>query len=139
MFRKILLPLDLSDRHERAVDIAAGLAAPTGAEVVLLHVVQLIHGLAPDDEPQFYRRLEKKADEALARCVDRLEMKGTPARAVVLIGDRVPEVLRFAKESGVDLIILTSHAVDPTRPGAEWGTLSYLIGITAQCPVLLVK
>jgi nucleotide-binding universal stress UspA family protein len=102
-------------------------------------VVQVARGPSPEDEPQFYRRLERKADEALARHLDRLKTKGPPARAAVLLCDRVPEVLRLARESGVDLIVLTSHAVDPAQPGAEWGTLSYLIGIAAQCPVLLVK
>ena len=49
------------------------------------------------------------------------------------------KISRFADAQGVDLIALASHAVDPTKAGRGWGTLSYKIGMLAECPVLLVK
>jgi hypothetical protein len=42
-------------------------------------------------------------------------------------------------ESGVELIVLSSHRVDLQNPGAGWGTMSYKVGILSQCPVLIVK
>jgi hypothetical protein len=39
----------------------------------------------------------------------------------------------------VDLIVLTSHPLEPDRPGGGWGTISYQVAVFADCPVLLVK
>jgi nucleotide-binding universal stress UspA family protein len=63
MFQRILLPVDLSDRHEAALKAAAELARGSGAEVVLLHVIELIPGLSIEGEKPFYARLEWKARE----------------------------------------------------------------------------
>lgn len=38
MFEKILVPVDGSKRSERAINIAVGLAAIHGAELLMLHV-----------------------------------------------------------------------------------------------------
>jgi hypothetical protein len=46
MFKKILLPIDLTDRHGRVLVVAAELATQSGGEVILLHVIETIAGLA---------------------------------------------------------------------------------------------
>jgi len=45
MFQKILVPLDMTFKHRRAIDTAAELARQSGGEVVLLHVIELLHGM----------------------------------------------------------------------------------------------
>jgi nucleotide-binding universal stress UspA family protein len=139
MFQKVLVPVDLTDRHQPALEIAAKLVAPAGGEVLLLHVVEVLQGLPREEEPSFYQRLERKAGIHLNRLLGHLKDRQVTGRAVVLFGERVPEALRYAEQEGVGLIVLTSHPVDPSKPGAGWGTMSYLIGIAARCPVLLVK
>ncbi len=62
-----------------------------------------------------------------------------PASAEVLYGNRVNEILRFAAEKKVDLIVMGSHRLALRHPGENWGTISYKIGILSRCPVLLVK
>ena len=52
---------------------------------------------------------------------------------------RAEAVVQFAAAHDVDLIVLPSHRVDPSLANRDWGTISYKIGILAQCPVLLVK
>ena len=52
---------------------------------------------------------------------------------------RQPEILRYAAQEKVDLVVLTSHRIDPANPEARWGTLSHKVGLLAPCPVLLVK
>jgi universal stress protein A len=44
-----------------------------------------------------------------------------------------------AKARRADLIVLASHPVNPAMLGRDWGTISYKVGILAQCAVLLVK
>jgi nucleotide-binding universal stress UspA family protein len=139
MFRNILIPVDLTDRHGPALTIAGQLAAQSGGTVTVLHVIELLHGLGREDEPAFYDRLERKARGHIDRLAETLRAKQVTAQADLLYGERGREVLRYAQEHATDLIVLTSHPVDPTQPGMGWNTLSYFIGVAARCPVLLVK
>jgi nucleotide-binding universal stress UspA family protein len=139
MFRTILIPVDLSDRHGAALEAAAQLAGAQGAEVTLLHVVELLHGSSREEDAAFYDRLEQKARGRLAALLARLRDRGVAARSHILFGSPVSSILRFAQTEGADLIVLSSHTIDPTRPDAGFGTMSYLLGIAARCPVLLVK
>jgi nucleotide-binding universal stress UspA family protein len=139
MFKKILLPVDVSDRHGQALDAAADLAGPGGGEITLLHVIEVIAGLTMEEEKDFYRRLEKTARAKLAQLGDRLKPRNVAWRAEVLYGNRGAEVVRHARETGTDLIVLTAPRFDPQHPDASWGSLSYAVGMLAPCPVLLVK
>jgi nucleotide-binding universal stress UspA family protein len=138
MFKKILLPLDLSDRHRRAVDIAAGLAKQSGGEVVLLHVIEMIPGVPLEEEKAFYGRLDKVARthlEGVARC---LSERRVPCQSKVLYGHRAREVVDQADALDADLIVLTAPQIDAGNP-TGWGSLSWKIGVLCRCPVLLVK
>lgn len=139
MFQKILLPVDLSDRHGRAVESAARLAAQNSGEVILLHVIELIPGLPMEDEKAFYGRLEKLAASHLEKISRLLKQKSARCRHEILFGNRGSETVRYAREHGIDLIIVTSPRVDPEHIATGWGSLSYKIGLAATCPVLLVK
>ena len=139
MFKRILLPIDLSDKHHQAVEIAANLAGPNGGEVVLIHVVELIAGIPIEEERAFYQRLEKTAKSHLERLGDRLKQSNVAWRAKVFIGHRVPEIIRHAEEMKADLIVLTSPPLDPNNLLAGMGSMSYKIGLFSPCPVLLVK
>jgi nucleotide-binding universal stress UspA family protein len=139
MFKKLLLPLDLTDRHEHALQIAADLARASGGEVTLLHAIELIQGLSRDEEPTFYDRLERVATAHLQRWGTRLAENEVPVRGEVIFGDRLREVVQYASHTGTDLIILTSERLDPENPASGLGSLSYRIGLFCNCPVLLVK
>jgi nucleotide-binding universal stress UspA family protein len=138
MFKKILLPLDLSDRHRRAVDIAVGLAKQSGGEVVLLHVIEVIPGLPMDEEKAFYGRLEKMARTHLEGVARRLSQHGVPWESKVTYGHRAREVADQADALATDLIVLTAPQIDAGNPSG-WGSLSWKIGVLCRCPVLLVK
>jgi nucleotide-binding universal stress UspA family protein len=139
MFAKILVPVDLTDTHQQAIEIAAQLASESGGQVTLLHVVEVIPGLWVDEERDFYDRLETAARDHLARLGRTLEERNLTRREEIIFGSRAEEIVRYAMEAGVDLIVLKSHRIDLKNPGAGWGTLSYKISILSQCPVLLVK
>ncbi|HSF29263.1 MAG TPA: universal stress protein [Candidatus Tectomicrobia bacterium] len=139
MFAKILVPVDLTDTHQQAIEIAAQLAGESGGQVILLHVVEVIPGLWVDEERDFFDRLEAAARDHLVRLGRQLEERSIPRREEIIFGNRAEEIVRYAMEAGVDLIVLKSHRIDLKNPGAGWGTLSYKISILSQCPVLLVK
>ena len=139
MFQRILLPLDMTFKHRRALDMAAELARQTSGEVVLLHVIELLQGMPRSEEPEFYDRLETAATEHLEKHLIGLKEHGVPCRKEIVFGVRATEVVRFARSMRADLIILTAPRIDPDHPEEGWGSLSFKLGIFASCPVLLVK
>jgi universal stress protein A len=139
VFRKILLPLDLTDKHSKTLEIAANLAQQSGGEITLVHVIELIPDLPREEQPDFYEHLEQEARKHLQEMARRLEERRIPWHIVILYGNRADEIITYATESGMDLIVLSSHKIDLDKPPAGWATISYKIGILAQCPVLLVK
>jgi nucleotide-binding universal stress UspA family protein len=139
MFRKILLPLDLTRKHQKALETAAELAERSGGEVTLVHVIELIHGLAVEEEKDFYDRLERAAREHLEEHAGLLAGRQVRHRQEVFFGNRGLEILRYAREAGADLMVLTAPAVEPGKPDVGLGSLSFKVGVFAPCPVLLVR
>ena len=90
------------------------------------------------DRPLAYR-IEQAARDHLAKLGRYFEELLVRRREEVIFGDRAHEIVRYATETGVELIVLSSHRIDLGNPSAGWGTVSYKVGILSQCPVLLVK
>ncbi len=139
MFRHILVPTDLTDRTVKALDVAIDIAAGDDAHVTLLHVIETIAGAEFEEFSSFYQKLEKRARERLSDIVARSRRTRGPVDVAIVYGRRAEEVLRFASSEAIDLIVLSSHPVDPSQPYQGLGTMSYKLGILAPCAVLLVK
>lgn len=138
MFKHILVPMDLSDRHQQALEVAARLARESHGEVTLLHVIEIIPGAWPQ-EHDFYKRIAEIAHNHLTSLGRTLEAGQVLGRKEIVYGHRAHEIVCYALEAGIDLIVLTSRRIDPNDPNAGWGPVSHQVGILAQCPVLLVK
>ena len=139
MYRKILLPLDLADDHQKVIDIAAEFARQAEGEVLLLHVVQTIPGLSIDAERDFYGQLEATSQEFLTKLSNRFTEQGIRTRMRVLNGNRGEQVLDYATDNQVDLIIMRSPRINPSTARSGVGSLSWKIGLLAPCDVLLVR
>jgi nucleotide-binding universal stress UspA family protein len=107
--------------------------------VILLHIIEVIPGLSLEDEKPFYGRLEKLATAHLEKLSRLFKPKHVRCRHEILLGNRGSEIIRYARENAVDLIIVTSPHLDPEHVATGWGSLSYKISLVATCPVLLVK
>jgi len=139
VFGRILVPIDLSDRNARTLNLALGLSRAAGASVTLFHVVQQVPGLAAGEMRSFYDRLLAVSREKLGRAAKAFAAKGIAVRCEVCVGDPAREIVSAAGRRRADLIVMGSHRVDLNRRGAGWGTTSYKVGILCRCPVLLVK
>ena len=138
-FRHILVPTDLTDRTERALQLAGQLASRDGGRVTLLHVIQTIEGLSLEEVKPFYERIERRARKGMEALTRRAGEDGPAPARVIVRGRRAEEIVKYAAANDVDLIVLASHRVNPSLVDRDWGTISYKVGILAQCPVLLVK
>jgi universal stress protein A len=138
-FRHILVPTDLTSRTDKSLQLAGQLASRAGGRLTLIHVIETIQGLTPQEVRSFYDRLERKAGQAM-EALTRRAPQDVPAPSRVLVrGRRAEEIVKYAEAHEVDLILLASHRVNPSLADRDWGTISYKVGILAQCPVLLVK
>jgi nucleotide-binding universal stress UspA family protein len=138
MFKKILVPLDLTNKHGPALSLAAEFAQQSRGNVVLLHVIEVIPGLSRDEESDFYNRLERSARKHLEQLARTLADDKIPFQIEITYGNRAREIAHYAAETRADLIVLTAPRLEPDNPSG-WGSMSYKVGILAHCPVLLVK
>lgn len=121
-YRKILVPLDGSKRAEWAIKVAAGMAADTPAEVILLQVVVLPEMLGRKaltrEDTALHERLadrNRSAAETYLREMRREHAANQPVRTRIETSANVARtILDVAAEEDVDLIILAAHPPDET-------------------------
>jgi nucleotide-binding universal stress UspA family protein len=143
--RSILAPTDFSQHAQGAVRYACGLAERLGATLHLLHVLpDVIVPVGPDPSlvtsvpPEYYTETEGQSREALGRVVQ--PDWPQPAGVVVEVrwGDPVDAVAAYARDRGVDLLVLSTHG----RTGlshALMGSVAERILREAPCPVLTIR
>ena len=138
-FTHILVPLDFTPKNAAAIDIARRLAAQAGARVTLLHVIETIEHATGKEIDEFYRSLERRAEKELREAQRPLTAKSISVTTEIVYGRRGVEIVRYATERGVDLVVMSSHVIDAKEPQKSWATLSYQVATFCPCPVLLVK
>ena len=139
MFTNILVPLDFTEGSRCAVNVAADLARQHEAAITLIHVIETIDDADFMEIKDFYGKLEKKAMDTMDNIMAPLVESGLTVKQKIVFGNRAAQILQFATERKIDLIVLSSHKINPAEPAKGWGTISHKVGLLSQCPVLLVK
>jgi nucleotide-binding universal stress UspA family protein len=142
MYKKILVPLDGSELAITALDEAEKLAKTFDAEIILFQVVPFmpIYGSPELVTPLIVDEKQKEATEKyLANLGEELKKKGLKVAAMARTGQQVAiEIIDFAKEAGVDLIIMCTHG----RSGiSRWvmGSVALKVLTRAETPILLIR
>ncbi|MCL2707118.1 MAG: universal stress protein [Dehalococcoidia bacterium] len=134
MFKKMLVPLDVSELSEITFNYVRELAGRfVGLEVILLHVCRekstlSLHGAY----------VENTAGKISAEARKALGNVDVNVRGVILKGNPTDEILRYASSNGVDLILMATHG----RSGiSRWamGSVAYKVLCLSEVPVLLVR
>ena len=142
MYKKILVPLDGSPLAEKALDHAVKLAKLFDSEIILFQVVHFmpIYGSPELVAPLIVDEKQKEyAEKYLTRLTREIEAKNLKVRSVVKTGQQVAvEIIDFAKESGVDLIMMCTRG----RSGiSRWvlGSTAHKVLVRAESPILLLR
>lgn len=142
LIERILFPTDFSEPAKEAQHHAMALAERFDAELHLLHVVAPImpypDASAPWVMPEAEVNLQiDAAEKRLAREVDALWAAAHPTKYATITGFAVDEILKYAEENSIDLIVVGTHG--------HTGLSRFLIGSVAEkvvrlakCPVLTV-
>ncbi len=138
-FRNILVPVDLSERSESAIETALGFAAAGDGVVRLLHVVQTMPELESPEDVDFCRELYDKSIARLVEWQKQYERLQGELQCEVIYGDRSAEIMMYAEEKECDLVVMTTHQLDPDEIGKGLGTISHRVALFCRCPVLLLR
>ena len=139
MFKDILVPTNFAAENKGSLDIAVGIAQLSGGNIYVLHVIKTIPNTAFEEFEDFYRKLEKQAQRNMTTLLNPYQDSPVIIESAIIYGGRVREILRFAEDHHIDLIVMTSHKIDPDKPAQGWGTISHKVGVLANCPIMLVK
>lgn len=137
--KSILVPVDFPKSSEKVLFYAAGFAEQFGAKITLLHVLEpMLYVCEFDCIPADDVNLDKRAKDRLELLASRTVMPGLISKSFVRRGAPFNEISTFARELGIDLIIVSTHGYT--------GLQHILLGSTAErvvrhapCPVLLVR
>lgn len=117
-YRRILVPLDGSQRAQWALGLAVPIAAAHNATLVLAHVVPLSqsartprHDSQRDDIVRKLAQLDKDAaQDYLEEMRDRLSHHDFPLESRVLVSSRVAHSIeRMAEQEDADLMVVSAH------------------------------
>jgi nucleotide-binding universal stress UspA family protein len=139
MFKHILVPTDLTEKSLKALSVAVGMAERGESRITLLHVIETIEDSESGEFSDFYERLARRARKRMEQMLGPYEGEEVIVENEILYGKRLAEIIRFSRDREIDLIVVSSHRIEPGDLNIGWGTISYKVSILSQCPVLLVK
>jgi len=148
MVTKILVPTDGSKTSRRAVTYAAGLAKQTGASIILLSVIdkstfirQSIPSRAtPTNIAEPLEDYLKQASQAhLENAEQSCRKSGVQSKSVIRSGHPVEEIIKAAKKSGADLIVMGSHGRSALKATLLGSVAFGVIHKDTKIPVLVVR
>ncbi len=108
--KRVLLPIDGSDRSRRTVRMLKALYSPGDVKVILATVVAREERL----ESEYIRKRWKDASEEIFSSV-LPQLEGFDVETVLLEGSPGAEIVRYAQEQAVDQIIMTRSSRGPLR------------------------
>ncbi|MGE0040541.1 MAG: universal stress protein [Vicinamibacterales bacterium] len=141
--KTVLVPTDFSDTSEVALRYGKALAEKFDAALHLVHIVQ-----EPFSQPwaveaygfslaslqeQWQQDAARRLDEALPAA----ERPALHATVATILGHPVVEILRYAEEQKIDLIVMGTHGRGPLGH-VVMGSVAERVVRKAACPVLTV-
>jgi nucleotide-binding universal stress UspA family protein len=141
--QRILLPTDFSKYSAVATEYACELATRFGAELHLLHSLEVHLSSTPVfgmglDLPKYIHESRAASEKALADVVDPKSSAGRTLILSIVEGSPKVEIIRYARTHNIDLIVLATHG----RTGLAhviMGSVAETVVRTAPCPVLTVR
>ncbi len=144
--KNILCPTDFSDPSYEALKVADELAAHFGATLHITNVVPLVPIVeapigvesAGFNVASYQQELEGQAQKSLKNLTEQKISRGVTAVTEVLIGNASGEVMRYASEKGIDMIVIATHGLSGWRRFISGSTTEQIVR-QASCPVLTIR
>jgi nucleotide-binding universal stress UspA family protein len=137
MFDNILLAIDRSQHSNKAVEKAIELAKMTDGEVSVFHVREVLGGRAGPVDLDLGEEEDNIAEDT-ARRLQELGVKATGARVTAYYGDTAALIVKAARDSGADVIVMGSRGHSEI-PSLLLGSVAHKVTHLATGPVLIVR
>jgi len=140
-WRKICCAVDFSETSRLAVREAAELAGHSGGALVLVHVPE---GPTPSAAtivapPELFESMATEEAQKLEAVRREAEAAaGVKVEARMLQGNPAEEIVRYARLSGADLVVIGTHGRRGLRR-MVLGSVAAQVVREAHCPVLVVR
>ena len=148
MISKILAATDGSKSATQSLRYAVDFAKKIGAELIVLTVIDksvFIRQSVPSS-PRSNKLVEpiedymkRVAESYLQKAAKICEKNGVPSRTLVRTGHPVEEIIREAKRSKADLIILGSHGKSAITAAVVGSVTFGVINRVKKMPILVVR
>lgn len=139
--RKILIATDGSEASEKAADFGIETLKFEGAKVYAVYVIDTAsYGSVPMDEKKLKRieQLEEMGRKATSYVERKAKDAGMEAESIVLQGNPAEEIVDFAEEQRVDMIVVGSLGKSGIKR-FMLGSVSEKVVRRAKIPVLVVR
>lgn len=138
----ILVPTDFSEPSQSAIKYARAFAEQFKATVHVLHVLEDPFIYAPTSEgymvpPGLIEEMEKAARDRLQKAFP-VEGPSVQVELVLKHGSPFVEIVRYAREHDVDLVVIGTHGRGPIAH-MLLGSVAEKVVRKAPCPVLTVR
>jgi nucleotide-binding universal stress UspA family protein len=138
----ILVPTDLDENSNHALAYGRELAATYGATLHLFHVVESIWSGSltvadfPGQMDNYYQQYRQASETGLKNMAKKI--KEVEVKTALIEGTPHTEIVRYAREHKIDLIVLATHG----RTGLSHmliGSVAEKVVQMAPCPVITIK
>ena len=148
--KRILVPHDGDQMSDKAVSYASNLAKALNAEIILLYIIDEIEIpgtlLAGNDRVlierarrSIQRELEQNWKRFAQEKVKNLLAEKIHPSTEIRSGDAAEQIVKFAKENQVDLIVMGSRKLEGvSQIVVALGSVARKVSERAFCPVMLV-
>lgn len=143
MFRRIIVPLDGSNRAERAIPVAARIARASNGSIILLQVVTVPFEIGSQVVPlsgYSSTTLDNDINNAtnyLAAIARRDELDGIGLKMKVLTGSAAQKIQDVVEDEQADLIVMCSHG-DTGIKRFMLGSVAHKVARHSTIPVLVL-
>ena len=141
---KLLVPTDFSEDSEQAARYAVELAKRFQAEIHCVHVVDIPADLLSTSDYYMTGPSEGFLDQIREESKKNLEafakknLEGVGVRTAFLEGSPFVEIIRYAHNQEIDLVVIATHGRTGLRH-VLFGSVAEKVVRKAPCPVLVVK
>jgi nucleotide-binding universal stress UspA family protein len=138
--QEILVPVDFSTASDSALNYAQALAETFHARLHVLHVLEdwVLYGGLDPAPPEVRVELERSSRENMAKMLSAEAVRALRAEMVLKVGSPFVEIVRYAKDQSIDLVVLGTHGHGPIAH-MLMGSVAERVVRKAPCPVLTVR
>lgn len=146
IIKNILLPFDGSPLSKKALELAKDIARNFNADLTLFTIIPIYYPIggsllassAAVNYQQIIKTLKQEAEKNVGKVVEKCREQGVKAQYKIVNDDVSNAIIKEAKRSRADLIIMGSRRMTGMSSIKRLGSTARHVSEHAPCPVTLV-